>query len=246
MCSSLVRDRSPVFMTRSPCTPPRPLTGPRQCGKTTLARMIAAGSSPSTFFDLEAAVDRRRLATPEQTLVRLTGLVVIDEVQRSPALLETVRVLVDRPDNAAQFLLLGSASPALITGVSESLAGRAGLVDLAGFDLREAGVENWRTLWLRGGFPRSYLARDTKRSATVARQLRAHVPGARRSATGNHHPGGNAAPLLDDDRALSRPDLERGGVRGAPWERARPPPGATSTSWPARSWCASCRPGSRT
>ena len=102
------------------------LTGPRQCGKTTLARMIAADSSPSIWFDLEAAVDRRRLATPEQTLRRLAGLVVIDEVQRSPALLETVRVLVDRPDNPARFLLLGSASPALITGVSESLAGRAG------------------------------------------------------------------------------------------------------------------------
>ncbi len=141
------------------------LTGPRQCGKTTLARMIAADSSASTYFDLEAAVDRRRLATPEQTLRRLTGLVVIDEVQRSPALLETVRVLVDRPDNAARFLLLGSASPSLITGVSESLAGRAGLVDLAGFDLQEVGAESWQTLWLRGGFPRSYLARDTKRSA---------------------------------------------------------------------------------
>ena len=141
------------------------LTGPRQCGKTTLARMITADSSPSTYFDLEAAIDQRRLATPEQTLRRLTGLVVIDEVQQSPALFETVRVLVDRPDNPARFLLLGSASPALISGASESLAGRVGLVDLAGFDLLEAGVESWRTLWLRGGFPRSYLARDTKKSA---------------------------------------------------------------------------------
>ena len=141
------------------------LTGPRQCGKTTLARMIAADSSPSTYFDLEAAIDQRRLATPEQTLRRLTGLVVIDEVQRSPALFATVRVLADRPDNPARFLLLGSASPALIVGASESLAGRVGLVDLAGFDLLEAGVESWRRLWLRGGFPRSYLARDTKKSA---------------------------------------------------------------------------------
>lgn len=141
------------------------LTGPRQCGKTTLARMIAADSSPCTYFDLEAAIDQRRLAAPEQTLRRLTGLVVIDEVQRSPALFETVRVLADRPDNPARFLLLGSASPALIAGASESLAGRVGLVDLAGFDLLEAGVESWRTLWLRGGFPRSYLARDTKKSA---------------------------------------------------------------------------------
>ena len=141
------------------------LTGPRQCGKTTLARQIAADAPRATYFDLEAAVDRRRLATPEQTLQRLTGLVVIDEVQRSPALLETLRVLVDRPDNAARFLLLGSASPALIAGVSETLAGRVGLVDLGGFDLDEAGAENWRTLWLRGGFPRAYLAQDTRRSA---------------------------------------------------------------------------------
>ena len=141
------------------------LTGPRQCGKTTLARLIAADSSPSTYFDLEAAVDRRRLATPEQTLRRLTGLVVIDEVQRSPALLETVRVLADRLHNPARFLLLGNASPTLIAGVSESLAGRVGLVDLAGFDLLEVGIESWRALWLRGGFPRSYLARDTRKSA---------------------------------------------------------------------------------
>ena len=141
------------------------LTGPRQCGKTTLARLIAADSSPSAWFDLEAAVDRRRLAAPEQTLRRLAGLIVIDEVQRSPALLETVRVLADRPDNPARFLLLGRASPTLITGVSESLAGRVGLVDLAGFDLLEVGIESWRALWLRGGFPRSYLARDTRKSA---------------------------------------------------------------------------------
>ena len=141
------------------------LTGPRQCGKTTLARLIAADSSPSAWFDLEAAVDRRRLAAPEQTLRRLAGLIVIDEVQRSPALLETVRVLADRPHNPARFLLLGSASPTLIAGASESLAGRVGLVDLAGFDLLEVGIESWRALWLRGGFPRSYLARDTRRSA---------------------------------------------------------------------------------
>ena len=141
------------------------LTGPRQCGKTTLARLIAADSSPSAWFDLEAAVDRRRLAAPEQTLRRLAGLIVIDEVQRSPALLETVRVLADRPHNPARFLLLGSASPTLIAGVSESLAGRVGLVDLAGFDLLEVGIESWRALWLRGGFPRSYLARDTRKSA---------------------------------------------------------------------------------
>lgn len=133
------------------------LTGPRQCGKTTLAREIAARTGRSTYFDLEEASSRRRLATPEHTLGQLEGLVVIDEVQRSPALFETLRVLVDRPDNAARFLLLGSASPSLVRGVSESLAGRVGLVDLAGFDLGEVTSARWRRLWLRGGFPRSYL-----------------------------------------------------------------------------------------
>ena len=134
------------------------LTGPRQCGKTTLARRIAAEAPHSAYFDLESAVDRRRLGTPEQTLGRLDGLVVIDEVQRLPGLFETLRVLVDRADNAARFLLLDSASPALVRGVSESLAGRVGLVSLAGFDLHEIGAASWRELWLRGGFPRSYLA----------------------------------------------------------------------------------------
>ena len=141
------------------------LTGPRQCGKTTLARAIAGDAAESTYFDLEAAVDRRRLDTPEQTLGRLSGLVIIDEVQRLPALFETVRVLVDRPENGARYLLLGSASPALVKGVSESLAGRVGLVDLGGFDLREVAADPWRTLWLRGGFPRSYLAPDARGSA---------------------------------------------------------------------------------
>ena len=140
------------------------LTGPRQCGKTTLARAIAAAVPRSTYLDLEAAVDRRRLQAPEHALGPLRGLVVIDEVQRLPGLFETVRVLVDRPDNEARFLLLGSASPALIKGVSETLAGRVGLVDLAGFDLREVAADPWRRLWLRGGFPRSYLATDARRS----------------------------------------------------------------------------------
>ncbi len=117
------------------------LTGPRQCGKTTLARRIAAEAPQSVLFDLEAAADRRRLEAPEWTLGRLEGLAVIDEAQRRPALFETIRVLADRPRSRARFLLLGSASPALVRGVSESLAGRAGLVDLGGFDLGDAAYE---------------------------------------------------------------------------------------------------------
>ena len=134
------------------------LAGPRQCGKTTLARTIAAEEKNCTFFDMEKAVDRRRLEAPEQALAPLEGLVIIDEVQRQPSLFETLRVLLDRPDQKTRFLLLGSASPGLIKGVSESLAGRVGLVDLGPFQLNETGADTWRTLWHRGGFPRSFLA----------------------------------------------------------------------------------------
>lgn len=147
------------------------LTGPRQCGKTTLARMMAAEAGQVAYFDLERAADRRRLASPEVSLGGLGGLVVIDEIQHSPALFETVRVLVDRPDNATRFLLLGSASPTLVKGAAETLAGRVGLVDLAGFDLGEVDPAAWRTLWLRGGFPRSYLARETRGSALWRRNF---------------------------------------------------------------------------
>jgi hypothetical protein len=139
------------------------LLGPRQCGKTTLARMIA-GREANTFFDLENPVDKRRLSVPLRALEGLSGLVVIDEVQRQPGLFELLRVLIDRPHNAARFLLLGSASPGLIRGVSESLAGRIGFVDLSGFNLFEIGPDHWIRLWTRGGFPRSYLAGNVTES----------------------------------------------------------------------------------
>lgn len=139
------------------------LLGPRQCGKTTLARTIA-DRGPCEFFDLESPVDRQRLSAPMTTLEGLSGLVVIDEIQRLPELFELLRVLVDRPTNRAQFLVLGSASPQLVRGASESLAGRIGFVDLSGFDLRETGRENVNQLWTRGGFPRSFLALDDSAS----------------------------------------------------------------------------------
>ncbi len=139
------------------------LLGPRQCGKTTLARTVAA-QQPCTFFDLENPVDVQRLSAPMTALENLEGLVVIDEIQRLPKLFELLRVLVDRPDCEARFLVLGSASPKLVKGVSESLAGRVGFVDLSGFSLREAGAGRQRVLWNRGGFPRSYLAVDDEAS----------------------------------------------------------------------------------
>lgn len=135
------------------------LLGPRQCGKTTLAKMIAEGE-PSSYFDLENPVDLRRLSAPLRTLEELDGLVIIDEIQRRPDLFELLRVLVDRTKNRARFLILGSASPGLVRGVSESLAGRIGFVDLSGFDIVEVGAANRTRLWVRGGFPRSFLAED--------------------------------------------------------------------------------------
>ena len=139
------------------------LLGPRQCGKTTLARIIAQ-QEPSAFFDLENPVDVQRLSAPMQVLEKLTGLVIIDEVQRKPELFELLRVLVDRPGHGARFLLLGSASPHLVKGVSESLAGRIGFVDLAGFQLWEIGAKYIDRLWVRGGFPRAYLAETDSES----------------------------------------------------------------------------------
>lgn len=135
------------------------LLGPRQCGKTTLAREVAA-KRRAEFIDLETSTGRARLADPDAALARLSGLVVIDEAQRDPRVFAALRPLVDRPGNPARFLLLGSASPDVVRGVSESLAGRAGFVDLGGFDLGEVGGGHQQRLWMRGGFPRSFLARS--------------------------------------------------------------------------------------
>jgi len=133
------------------------LLGPRQCGKTTLARFIA-GQEPATFFDLENPIDIQRLTAPMQALKDLSGLVILDEIQRKPKLFELLRVLVDRPGQDARFLILGSASPGMIKGASESLAGRIGFVDLGGFNLWEVDDQLRNHLWMRGGFPRAFLA----------------------------------------------------------------------------------------
>lgn len=140
------------------------LLGPRQCGKTTLARLLAEGEERSTIFDLENPIDRQRLSNPMRTLGGLEGLVVLDEIQRQPELFEVLRVLVDRPDRSTRFLVLGSASPRLVAGVSETLAGRVGTIDLSGFSLDEVGAGGLDRLWLRGGFPRSFLAVDEEAS----------------------------------------------------------------------------------
>jgi predicted AAA+ superfamily ATPase len=135
------------------------LIGPRQCGKTTLARELAA-MRRSTYFDLEDPLDVERLAQPKIALGELDGMVVIDEVQRRPELFPLLRVLADQPRRGRRFLVLGSASPELLRQGSETLAGRIAFVDMAGFDLNEVGADAQRRLWWRGGFPRSFLAKS--------------------------------------------------------------------------------------
>jgi len=142
-------------LQRSPVTA---LLGPRQCGKTTLARQIAAKQHPSHYFDLESPADRQRLQNPELVLSALTGLIILDEIQLAPELFSVLRVLADRPGDATRFLILGSASTDIIRNVSESLAGRIEFIELSGFDTTEVPDENIERLWLRGGFPRALLA----------------------------------------------------------------------------------------
>ena len=146
------------------------LVGPRQCGKTTLAReLVLAGSA--NYFDLEDPASLARLDEPMTALSRLKGTVVIDEVQRRPDLFPVLRVLVDRRPLPARFLVLGSASPDLLRQSAESLAGRLEVVPLSGFSLGEVGAGSLDRLWLRGGFPPSYLARSAEDSVTWRRDL---------------------------------------------------------------------------
>ena len=147
-------ERLLTAIQRSPITA---LLGPRQCGKTTLARLFAQKKEVA-YLDLESQPDLQRLQNPEMTLGSLKGIVILDEIQRMPALFSVLRVLVDRPENSSRFLILGSASPDLVRQVSETLAGRVEFIEISGFDVTETGVDSWETLWLRGGFPRSFLA----------------------------------------------------------------------------------------
>jgi predicted AAA+ superfamily ATPase len=144
------------------------LLGPRQCGKTTLARQLA-GTSTGNYFDLENPVDLARLSEPMTALESLRGLIVIDEVQRHPDLFPMLRVLLDRKPIRARFLILGSASPELLRQSSETLAGRIAIVEMSGFTLEEINSQELNRLWVRGGFPRSFLAR-TEAASTAWRE----------------------------------------------------------------------------
>jgi hypothetical protein len=135
--------------------------GARQVGKTTLAQQILeASEGPGERFDLEDPADLSRLADPRLALGELRGLVVLDEIQRRPDLFPVLRVLADRKPRRARFLVLGSASPDLLRQTSESLAGRIAFHTLDGFALPEVGAGELNRLWLRGGFPGSFLSRS--------------------------------------------------------------------------------------
>ena len=143
------------------------LLGPRQVGKTTLARMYSRqhqDNPPQSIhvFDLESPADQARLSNPELTLSPLKGLIILDEIQRMPELFPLLRVLADRIDAPARFIILGSAEPSLLRKTSETLAGRVSFIDVSGFSLYETGFAHYADLWWRGGFPRAYLARSDR------------------------------------------------------------------------------------
>ncbi len=146
------------------------LVGPRQCGKTTAARLIVPAESPN-YFDLEDPLSLARLDEPLTALDALRRIVVIDEIQRRPDLFPVLRVLADRRPGRARFLILGSASRALLKQSSESLAGRMELVTMAGFSLEEVGPRAQGRHWRRGGFPPAYLARSESDSSRWRQQF---------------------------------------------------------------------------
>ncbi len=139
--------------------------GARQVGKTTLAKAVArVQRRPVTYFDLEDPADLDSLDEPMLVLRETRGLIIIDEVQRRPDIFPVLRVLADQTRPARRFLILGSASPALLRQTSESLAGRVHYFELGGLTTEEVGLVRWKRLWLRGGFPRSFLARSDRAS----------------------------------------------------------------------------------
>jgi uncharacterized protein len=141
------------------------ILGPRQCGKTTLAHQFARMNSktPITFFDFENPQDLAKFDHPLLALQDLSGIIIIDEIQRKPELFPTIRVLVDK-NPKAKYLVLGSASRDLIAQSSESLAGRISYVEMGGFSLDTISVNHMEKLWVRGSFPRSYLAKTNESS----------------------------------------------------------------------------------
>jgi predicted AAA+ superfamily ATPase len=179
------------------------LLGPRQCGKSSLARLFA--DKPENRFDIENPLDLVRLEPdPLGVLASREGVVVLDEVQLWPELTNYLRVIVDNPGCRARFLITGSASPDLIRRTSDSLAGRARLIEMSGFDLSETGPVKWEQLWLRGGFPLSFLAESDEAcrewwDSFLKTYLFRDV-----QQTG----ASQARPVVDDVRSLPRTNME--------------------------------------
>ena len=163
------------------------LAGPRQSGKSTLAASLVQRGG-ARWFDLENPVDLQRLEQPMTVLTALqqasdtsAGPLVIDEVQLAPGLFPVLRVLIDRSPANGQFLLLGSASPALLRQAGESLLGRVEVIEISGFDLQEVTPARQTDLWLRGGYPRSFLAADDSdsmawRTQAIQRHVESDLP----------------------------------------------------------------------
>ena len=207
------------------------LLGARQVGKTTLAEQVASEwSGPSTVLDLEVATVREALsATPERLLRQSEGLVVLDEVPRMPSLFEVLRPICDDRNRKAVFLLPGSASWDLIKGISETLAGRILFVDVGGFSLSEVGRQNQDRLWMRGGFPRAWLARSAAAMDPLDAVVYAHLSGEGHPGTGLESISRSLGTLLEDAGPFSRTSLERnrtGAVDGRERNRGEPLPGS--------------------
>jgi predicted AAA+ superfamily ATPase len=164
---SLYQEAIQTALDRAPITY---LAGPRQVGKTTLACQFLPPEHPA-YFDLEDPLTTARLATPNLALNQDTPLTVIDEIQRQPELFPLLRVLADSPARRTRWLILGSASPTIIKGVSDSLAGRVERLELGGFSLAETGADAMETLWFRGSYPRSFLAGSDADSLVWRRQF---------------------------------------------------------------------------
>lgn len=163
------------------------------------------GEVPVTRFDLEDPTDLATLAEPKLALQGLRGLVIIDEIQRAPELFPVLRVLVDRPDNSARFLILGSASRDLIRQSSETLAGRIGHIELTPLQLGETGTASLSQLWVRGGFPPSLLAASEEASRQWRKDYVATFLDRDLPALGIAIPPPVTAPVLDDAGSLPRP-----------------------------------------
>lgn len=170
MKNYIPRQITSVVERRLKNTPAVAILGPRQCGKTTLAKRIISSEASSIYLDLERRADLNKLRDPGAFFeLNKDRLICLDEIQRVPELFPEMRSTIDRQDRPGQFLLLGSASPELLQQSSESLAGRISFVELAAFNLlelnpRKIDLELMRTLWRRGGFPRSYSAGDEEES----------------------------------------------------------------------------------